>query len=396
MQKELILEKIEQAAKILSEKDIDMWLIYVRETGNIKDPMMDMLVGTNATWQSAFIITKDGNTHAIIGSLEYENMKTIGTYKNIHPYLKSIKEKFLDVIEQIKPNKIAINYSRNSSLADGLTHGLYLELLDLLKDTDYINRFISSEEIVSALRGRKSPKELELIKKAIKETLNIFDEVTNYMKPGMTEKQIASFVHNLVKERGYELAWDKEYCPSVFTGPDTAGAHSGPTDRIIEPGHVVNLDFGLKIDGYCSDLQRTWYILKPNEDTPPDEVQKGFNVIHEAITKAANELRAGKKGWEIDEVARNYIQINGYSEFPHGLGHQVGRSVHDGGALLGPKWERYGNLPFLEIEEGNVFTLEPRLTIDNYGIATIEEMVLVTNNGCEFLSERQKELYLIK
>ncbi|MEG8947658.1 M24 family metallopeptidase [Rosettibacter firmus] len=396
MQKELILEKIEQAAKILSEKDIDMWLIYVRETGNIKDPMMDMLVGTNATWQSAFIITKDGNTHAIIGSLEYENMKTIGTYKNIHPYLKSIKEKFLDVIEQIKPNKIAINYSRNSSLADGLTHGLYLELLDHLKDTDYINRFISSEEIVSTLRGRKSPKELELIKKAIKETLNIFDEVTNYMKPGMTEKQIASFVHNLVKERGYELAWDKEYCPSVFTGPDTAGAHSGPTDRIIEPGHVVNLDFGLKIDGYCSDLQRTWYILKPNEDTPPDEVQKGFNVIHEAITKAANELRAGKKGWEIDEVARNYIQINGYSEFPHGLGHQVGRSVHDGGALLGPKWERYGNLPFLEIEEGNVFTLEPRLTIDNYGIATIEEMVLVTNNGCEFLSERQKELYLIK
>lgn len=396
MQKELILEKIEQSAKILSEKDIDMWLIYVRETGNIKDPMMDMLVGTNATWQSAFIITKDGNTHAIIGSLEYENMKTIGTYKNIHPYLKSIKEKFLDVIEQIKPNKIAINYSRNSSLADGLTHGLYLELLDHLKDTDYINRFISSEEIVSALRGRKSPKELELIKKAIEETLKIFDEVTKYMKPGMTEKQIANFVHNLVKERGYELAWDKEYCPSVFTGPDTAGAHSGPTDRIIEPGHVVNLDFGLKIDGYCSDLQRTWYILKQNEDNPPEEVQKGFNIIQEAITKAANELRAGKKGWEVDEVARNYIQISGYSEFPHGLGHQVGRSVHDGGALLGPKWERYGNLPFLEIEVGNVFTLEPRLTIDNYGIATVEEMVLVTNNGCEFLSERQKELYLIK
>ncbi len=396
MNKELILEKIEQASKILTEKEIDMWLIYVRETGNIKDPMMDMVVGTNATWQSAFIITKDGNTHAIIGSLEYENMKAVGTYKNIHPYLKSIKEKFLEIIEQLKPNKIAINYSRNSSLADGLTHGLYLDLIDLLKETDYINRLISSEEIVSALRGRKSLKELELIKKAVNEALKIFDEVTNYMKPGMTEKQIARFVHDIVKRKSYELAWDQEYCPSVFSGPNTAGAHSSPTDRIIEPGHVVNMDFGIKIDGYCSDLQRTWYILKPNEDEPPEEVQKGFNVIKESITKAANEIKAGKKGWEIDEIARNYIQINGYSEFPHGLGHQVGRSVHDGGALLGPKWERYGNLPLLEIEEGNVFTIEPRLIIDNYGIATIEEMVYVTKESCEFISERQEYLYLIK
>jgi len=396
MQKELIIDKIEQAAKLLSEKEIDMWLIYVRETGNMKDPMMDILVGTNATWQSAFIITKDGNTHAIIGSLEYENIKSVGTYKNIHPYLKSIKEKLLEVLEQIKPNKIAINYSKNSSLADGLTYGLYLDLLDNLKETDYINKLVSSEELVAALRGRKTAKELELIKEAIKETLKIFNEVTNYMKPGMTEKQIATFVQSLVKERGFELAWDKEYCPSVFSGPDTAGAHSGPTDRIIQHGHVVNMDFGLKINGYCSDLQRTWYVLRPNENNPPEEVQKGFNVIKESITRAANELKANKKGWEIDEVARNYIQINGYSEFPHGLGHQVGRSVHDGGALLGPKWERYGNLPMLEIEEGNVFTIEPRLTIENYGIATIEEMVYVTKDGCEFLSDRQNEIYLIR
>lgn len=396
MSKELILEKIEQAAKILAEKEIDTWLTYVRETGNIKDPMIDMLVGTNATWQSAFFITKDGDTHAIIGSLEYENMKAVGTYKYIHPYLKSIKEKFLEVIDKIKPNKIAINYSRNSSLADGLTHGLYLELLDHFKETDYADKLISSEELVAALRGRKSSKELSLIKEAIKETLKIFDEVTNFIKPGITEKQVASFVHDIVKKRGYELAWEKEYCPSVFSGPNTAGAHSGPTDRIIEHGHVVNIDFGLKINGYCSDLQRTWYILKPHEEKAPEEVQKGFDIIKNSITLASKEIKPGKKGWEIDEVARNYIQINGYEEFPHGLGHQVGRSVHDGGALLGPKWERYGNLPFLEIEEGNVFTIEPRLTIDHYGIATIEEMIVVTKDGCEFLSSRQNELYLIK
>ena len=396
MSKEMILEKINQSVKILNEKNIDMWITFVRETGNMKDPMMDMMVGANATWQSAFIITMNGDTNAIVGSLELENMKTIGTYKTIHSYLKSVKEKLLEVLDIYMPSKIAINYSRNSTLADGLTYGLYLELLDHLKDTKYADALISSEDIIAALRGRKSDSEIEMMKSSVNEALKIFDEVTKYLKPGVSEKQVANFVLDLCAKKGLELSWEQEFCPSVFSGPDTAGAHSGPTDRIVQPGHVVNMDFGVKVNGYCSDLQRTWYVLHPHEDKAPLEVQKGFNVIVESITRSANELKPGKKGWEIDEIARNYIQIQGYEEFPHGLGHQVGRLVHDGGALLGPKWERYNNLPMLEVEERNIFTLEPRLTIPNHGIATVEEEVLVTKDGCEFISPRQKEIYLVK
>jgi Xaa-Pro aminopeptidase len=396
MSKEMILEKIDQAVKILNEKEVDMWMTYVRETGNLKDPMMDMIVGTGATWQSAFMICKNGDTHAIVGSLELENMKTIGTYKNIHSYLKNVKEKLIEVLETLKPSKIAINYSRNSTLADGLTYGLYLELMDHLKETKFVNSFISSEEIVAALRGRKSKAEIDLMKEAIKESLKIFDEVTKYLKPGITEKQVADFVLDLCTKKNLEPAWDVEHCPAVFSGPDTAGAHSGPTNRTIQHGHVINMDFGVKYNGYCSDLQRTWYVLHPHEDKAPMEVQKGFDVIKESITRAANELKPGKKGFEIDSIARNYIQIKGYEEYPHGLGHQVGRLTHDGGCLLGPKWERYGNLPMLEVEEGNVFTIEPRLTIPNYGIATIEEEVLVQKEGCEFLSKRQEEIYLVR
>jgi Xaa-Pro aminopeptidase len=396
MSKEMILEKIEQAVKILNEKNIDMWMTYVRETGNIKDPMLDMIVGTNATWQTAFIITRSGETHAVIGSLELENMKSVGTYKNIHPYLKNIKEELIKVLETIRPGKIAINFSRNSSLADGMTYGLYLELMDHLKETRFANSFISSEEIVAALRGRKSQTEITNTKKAIEETLKIFDEVTKFIKPGISEKEVANFVLDICEKKGLEPSWELEHCPAVFTGPNTAGAHSGPTDRKIEAGHVINMDFGVKHNGYCADLQRTWYVLHPHEDKAPAEVQKGFDVILESITRSANEMKPGKKGWEIDQVARNYIQINGYDEFPHGLGHQVGRATHDGGALMAPKWERYNNLPYLELEENNVFTIEPRLTIKDYGIATIEEMVLVTKDGIEWLSNRQKEIYLIK
>jgi Xaa-Pro aminopeptidase len=395
MTNELILEKQQQAIEILNEKNIDMWLTFVRETGNIKDPMMDMIVGTGATWHSAFIITKTGETIAIIGSLEEANMKTVGTYKKIIPYLKSVREELVKTLTDIDPKTIAINYSRNSSLADGLTHGVYLELVDILKGTPYPDRFVSSEEIVAALRGRKSETEINLVKEAIRETLIIFDQVTDFIEPGKTEKDVADFVKNICNKKGFDLAWDEEHCPAVFTGPDTAGAHSGPTDKKIERGHVINMDFGIKLNGYCSDLQRTWYVLKEGETEPPAEVMRGFNVIVESIQRAFDAIKPGKKGWEIDEVARSYIVENGYEEYPHGLGHQVGRVAHDGGALLGPRWERYGNIPYLEIEENNIFTLEPRLPIKDYGIATIEEIIVVRKDGAEFLSNPQKEIIII-
>ncbi|MBU0560385.1 MAG: aminopeptidase P family protein, partial [Bacteroidetes bacterium] len=103
----MIIEKQNQAAAILREKNIDMWLTFVRETGNIKDPMLDMIVGTGATWHSAFILTNTGETIAVIGSLEEANMITVGTFKTIKPYLKSVKEDLLKVMDEYKPEKIA-------------------------------------------------------------------------------------------------------------------------------------------------------------------------------------------------------------------------------------------------------------------------------------------------
>ncbi len=97
----------------------------------------------------------------------------------------------------------------------------------------------------------------------------------------------------------------------------------------------------------------------------------------------------------MDDVARQYIVSQGYEEFPHGLGHQVGRAAHDGAGTLCPRWERYGNMPFLKVEAGQVYTLEPRVICNGYGVTTIEEEVMVTENGCEFISPRQQDIYLV-
>jgi Xaa-Pro aminopeptidase len=392
----LIKEKIDQTVKILNEKDVDMWLTFVRESSTTKDPILEMIAGINFTWQSALIINRDGDTTAIVGSIEIDNLKPLDLYKNIVGYVQSIREPLTEYLKKKNPQKIAINYSKNSVLADGLTHGMYLILWDYLKEINFENRVISSEEIISSLRGRKSPVELSIMRDAVKETLRIFDEVGNYIRPGVSELEIADFIKALAKVDGYELAWDEDHCPAVFTGPDTQGAHSGPTERKVEKGHLVNIDFGIKYNGYCSDLQRTWYVLKDDEDKAPVDVEIGFSVIRNSIQKVADNLKPGVQGCEMDDIARNFIVKSGYEEFPHGLGHQVGRNVHDGGAGLLPRWERYGNTPYMKVEESQVYTIEPRLKVDGYGTATIEEEVFVTKEGCEFLSKPQKELMLIR
>jgi Xaa-Pro aminopeptidase len=393
---EIHREKINQAVEILKEKNIDMWLTFVRESSVMTDPAMEMVVGVNSTWQAAFCINKDGDTTAIVGSMEEGNFKKAGLFKNIIPYLKSIREPLRDYITRKNPNKIAINFSKTSVLGDGLTYGMYQILLDHLEGTEYAKRLVSSEEIISALRGRKSPAELALMKEAIKETLKIFDEVTNYMKPGMTEIEIANYVRKLHTERGFEAAWEEDHCPAVFAGPNPNGPHEGPSDKVITKGTVVNMDFGIKYKGYCSDLQRTWYILNDGETKAPAPVQKGFDVIRDSIQKVADAVKPGVKGVDMDTIARSYITQNGYPEYPHGLGHQVGKTVHDGVAGMFPAWERYGNAPFMPLEEGQVFTIEPRLPIEGYGVSTIEEEVYITKNGCVFISPPQKELILVK
>jgi Xaa-Pro aminopeptidase len=233
------------------------------------------------------------------------------------------------------------------------------------------------------------------MEKAIGHTLDIFGMVKGFIQPGRTEKEIAAFMTQEALSRGLSFGWDPAHCPAVFTGPDTAGAHYQPTDRKVERGHVLNMDFGLKVQDYTSDLQRTFYVLEEGETVEPPEVRKGFDTIVTAIEKARAALKPGVQGVEIDGIAREHIVSQGYEEFPHGLGHQVGRFAHDGTALLGPAWEKYANKPFELTEENMVFTIEPRLMVPGRGVVTIEEMVLVKSDGADFLSEPQKELILI-
>ena len=162
--------------------------------------------------------------------------------------------------------------------------------------------------------------------------------------------------------------------------------HGVPSNSIVlEDGHVFHIDLGVVKDGYSSDIQRCWYV----GSSVPDDVVKAADAVNGAISAAAADLRPGVLGCEIDAIARSFIVDAGYEEYRHALGHQVGMVAHDGGAILGPKWERYGDTPITPVKENEVYTLELGVVLPERGYLGLEEIVLVTESGCHFLSDRQ-------
>lgn len=390
----IVVEKVQQAVEILKEKEIDLWLTFTRETTAGGDPVLPLIYGHDLTWQSALIITRSGERIAIVGRLESESARRTEAYTSVIPYDEGIRAPLLTTLERLNPEKIAINYSKNDVQADGLTYGQYLILQENLAGTPYSERLVSSEAIVAALRGRKTAGEVERIRRAVKTTQAIFEKVYEYVRPGMTEAEISRFMHAQIEEHGVAPAWEKEFCPTVNAGPNSPVGHVGPSDIRLEQGQILHLDFGVKQEEYCSDIQRVIYYLKPGETSAPEEVQRGFHTIRRAVQEAAAAMRPGRLGKEVDAAARRVVTDAGYPEYKYATGHHLGRLAHDGAGVLGPEWERYGETPNYPLEAGQVYTIEPGLAVPGYGYIGLEEDVLVTENGAEFLSEPQNEIVL--
>lgn len=393
--KQLVQEKLDQAVSILNENNVAAWLTFVRETSLSPDPALDLIAGIDVTWQSAFIVTQDGQRIALLGRFDAENVIQLDAYTEVIPYDEGISRPLRELLSRLDPETIAINYSENDVAADGLSHGMYLALLNHLAGTPYANHLVSAERIIAALRGRKTPAEIERMRQAVAITEELFDEVEAFVRPGMTQREIAEFVHGRIEEFGLDYAWPKPFNPIVTCGPDSAVGHAAPGDVPVQKGHTLHLDLGVKKDDYCSDLQRMWYVLDDGETAPPPDVQRAFDVVLGAIKAGEAALKPGVPGWQVDAAARQYIIDHGYSEYMHAFGHLLGRTAHDGATVLGPRWERYAGICDMLVEAGNVFTLELHVKVPGRGIMSLEEDVLVTEDGVDYLSSPQTKLRLI-
>jgi Xaa-Pro aminopeptidase len=386
----LVQEKVDQAIDILQETGIDLWLTFVRETSAGGDPVLPLIYGEgDLTWQSALLLSRSGQRVAIVGRYEAEAAQATGAYPVVLAYDQSPAPDLLRVLHELDPDQIALNYSLDDVLADGLGHGLYEVLTGYLQDTPYPERILSAEGIIGLLRGRKSPEEVARIRAAVATTSQIYAHTFDALAPGMTEIEIGQLMEAQMEELGIGPAWHAGHCPTINAGAESPVGHVERGRYAAARGQLLHFDFGVKQQGYCADIQRTVYFVAAGEDGPPQTVRRAFDTVVGAIQAAVDAMKPGVLGKEVDAVARRIVTEAGYPEYKHATGHQVGRLAHDGGAILGPEWPRYGQTPNLPLQAGHVYAVELGVQVEGRGYVGLEENVLVTESGAEYLSEPQ-------
>jgi Xaa-Pro dipeptidase len=331
-----------------------------------------------------------------VGNYDADPLIDSGHWDEVVPYVQGIREPLLEVLTRELPTggRVGVNSSVNDVKCDGLTQGMHSLLSSYLHGTKF--EIVSAEQVCGAIRSRKSPVEIARMRGAIAETELLFARVPEWCHTMPTELDLFKRMQDWIDSKGFGYAWDRAGDPIVNSGPDSMIGHGIPSgDITVSPGHILHIDLGITRLNYSSDIQRCWYVPERGETQPPEDVTKAFNAVVDAISAGAEMLKPGIEGWKVDEAARSTLVRHGYAEYMHALGHQVGRMAHDGGAILGPKWERYGRTPYMPVEASQVYTLELGVIVPGRGYLGLEEMVVVRDGGLEWLTERQLDMPLL-
>lgn len=236
------------------------------------------------------------------------------------------------------------------------------------------------DSIINNLRSVKSEKELEYIKAAQKITDDAFAHICRFIKEGLSEREIGLELDFYMLSHGGEAL---SFETIAVSGENTSMPHGVPGERKLENGDFITMDFGTVVGGYHSDMTRTVAL-----GFATDEMKNVYETVKNAQSACINGLRAGLTGIEGDAFARNVINGAGYGEyFAHGTGHGVGIEIHEF-----PNLNRVNDIP---LEKGQIVTVEPGIYIPNKFGVRIEDMVYITENGCEDLTHSPKELIIL-
>lgn len=392
------------------EDDDTIWVMENRDNADniFKEYITDKL------FSSTYIILSRNKAYVFVHKLDEGNIEVLDSnYAEVFIYSKQIEllEDIKSVLNKLDfPKKMLLNYTTMSDEStDIITHSSYLRVSKMFrriyKEYDKKVSIKSAEKNIYKIISRNTNEEIEKMKILANMTDEILKRSFKSIKIGQSEKDIARQTQEITKEYiecvkekceivDYDMAWD--ICPIVLVGENLKkGGHALPSQKKILKGDTIYYDFGIKCvfkDGTClyTDMQRMGYALKENEKEAPIEVKNVFDVLTSSIKKGIASMKPGVKGYKIDNIVRGEILKNNYPDYPHATGHPVGKQVHGAGALISLRKSKRANL---ELAENGIYTLEPRVDIENGG--SIEEMILVTKNGAIPLCKLQDELYLI-
>ncbi len=249
----------------------------------------------------------------------------------------------------------------------------YLSLIDKLSGV----KICPASKEVELLRAVKTDTELEIMKKAEDICCRAFERILDFIRPGISEKILAAQLEYYIRQEGGDgFAFET----IAISGARCSLPHGTPSDKLIEKGDFVTMDFGAVVDGYCSDMTRTVIVGKAT-----DEQRKIYNIVKTAQQTGLDFIKAGVLGRNADKAARDIIETSGYGKhFRHSLGHGVGLLVHEM-PNLSPKSEAV-------LTENMVVTCEPGIYIPDFGGVRIEDMVCVKNDGITNFTHSTKDL----
>jgi Xaa-Pro aminopeptidase len=234
--------------------------------------------------------------------------------------------------------------------------------------------------LVESLRAVKEPGELEAIREASRITDGVYERLAEEQFTGRTEKELVWRMTELFHEFGAD---EPAFAIDIAAGPTAASPHAVPGDRVVQEGDLVLVDAGARLDHYCSDCTRTFAVGEVS-----DSLREIYDVTKEAQQAGFDAVRAGATGRDADAAARAVIADAGYAEnFGHGLGHGLGLMVHEAPTLRPESTDT--------LEAGNVVTVEPGIYLSGVGGVRIEDLVVVTEDGCENLTAFTKELMTV-
>ncbi|HQK93388.1 MAG TPA: Xaa-Pro peptidase family protein [Armatimonadota bacterium] len=235
---------------------------------------------------------------------------------------------------------------------------------------------VAELDLVEKLRQVKDADELSLIRQAVAAMDAAYQATLATLRPGMRESDFALELEYAVRRAGHR----ESFTSIVASGPRSAMPHAQPTDRVMEPGDFLKVDCGARVGGYCSDMTRTVSVGEPAD---PRQAAM-YQAVRAALVAVEEAIRPGATGKDMDAIARKMIGDAGFGDscYDHGLGHAIGREVHENPRLA----KRSDDV----LRPGMVMTVEPGIYIGGLGGVRIEDMVYVTEDGCEVLTQTPK------
>jgi len=260
--------------------------------------------------------------------------------------------------------------------ADQVPFATYQRLFKTINDDGYRLQLIPASGLVESVRSVKEPEELGFITEAVKLADATFDHAKSILRPGMTEKEVAWELEKFLREKGSQAV---PFDIIVASGNNAALPHAKPSEQVLLKNTPVIIDLGARLNGYCSDLTRTFFI--GDEDKTFSKI---YDIVLGAQLTALATIVAGMNGDQADRLARTVIEQAKYGDaFGHGLGHGVGLETHES-PRLGPNSSDL-------LVDGMVFTIEPGIYVAAWGGVRIEDTVVMENGKVKSLTRADKK-----